>query len=748
MKKVTLKVIVSSLLIGTVVFGGNSLPILNEELTVEASSKYFTDGRAYAQWGVTTIDLESTDGYLYPAGTRVARATRDVSNNQFSSFYLNFTVSAFFYTAAGEVPAQYVSATESKIVNAISGDVNLINNPIAPGAVNNPLQPAKPVVGLDKGALGTSINEAEAIQNNGVSYTNNSIAALNSALQNAYNVFNNPNTDQATINSSNQQLRNAINGMVEAPIESADKTALGALINESTPAMNTPHAYTSATFEPFAKQYNNATAIFNDPGANQYDVDNAESALRYRFKKLELSGEGPIDPVVNKASLQASIKEADAKLAESGKYTSESVSNLQSVNNTAKKVNSNAGATQQQVDTANANLQNAIKGLVAKSVEANKTELKAAISRANTALKDEANYTVESVQVVKASKANAERVEKDAKSTQTQVDKATADLNRSVNALKVKPVVVNKTELKAAISRADKALKDESKYTVESVQVVKDEKANAKKVMDDSKATQIQVNSATNNLDKAITSLKVKPEKPEGNYIKDEKYVTFISENYNTWSNFNWKFREPGKNLVNKTFISHGKYYHKNGSTYVSLHDDKGNWHGYVNEKAVTVGNGSQGAYIKDGRFVTLIKENYNTWSSFNWKYKLNGKDISNRTFISRGKYYHQNGSVYLSLFDSKGNWYGYINEKAITVGNGPQGAYVKDGRRVIFSKINYNTWSNFNWKYKVNGKSMVSKTFVAKGKYYHQNGSTYLSLFDDAGKWYGYVNEVAVKIK
>ncbi|MDT2831934.1 hypothetical protein P7H62_13340 [Vagococcus carniphilus] len=753
MKKVKLKVIISSLLIGTVLLGGNSLPILNEEITVEASgtnkSQYFKDGRAYAQWGVTTIDLESTDGYFYPAGTIVARASRNVSNAQSGSFFLSFTVSAFFFIGTGEVPEQYVSVTESKIVNAQKDDVRLVNNPIAPGAIHNPLQPAKPVVELDTSALTASINEAEAIKKNGVSYTSDSMSLLNSALTNGYNVVGNPNTDQGTINSANQQLRNAINGMVEAPAETTDKSALGALINESRTAMNNPQAYTQATFDLFAKQYNNASAIFNNPGANQYDIDNAESALRYRFKKLELSGEGPINPVVNKIALQASIKAANAKLANSGKYTVESINVVKTSKANAERVEKDVKATQTQVDKATKELEKALNNLALRDVAA-KGALKNTIGAAKTALKNEATYTDQSVKTTKSSLAKAEKVMADKDATQAQVDKATADLQKAVLGLKKKTeeVKVNKIKLEASIKDANKILKNGAKYTEKSVKVVKDSKADAEKVMTNSKATQAQVNLATTNLDKAIASLKVKSEKPEGNYIKDKRYVTFINGNYNTWSNFNWKHRESGKNLVNKTFITHGKYSHKNGSTYVSLHDNKGKWHGYVNEKAIIVGKGSQGAYIKDGRFVTLTKKNYNTWSNFNWKYKFNGKDISNRTFISKGKYYHQNGSVYLSLFDNKGKWYGYINEKAVAVGKGSQGAYVKDGRRVIFSKSNYNTWSNFNWKYKVSGKNMVNKTFVARGKYYHQNGSTYLSLFDDNGRWYGYVNEVAVKVK
>lgn len=80
---------------------------------------------------------------------------------------------------------------------------------------------------------------------------------------------------------------------------------------------------------------------------------------------------------------------------------------------------------------------------------------------------------------------------------------------------------------------------------------------------------------------------KIKPEKPEGNYIADGRYVTVTNKNYNTWSNFSWKYRQSTKNMYNKTYTARGRYQHVNGSTYYSLYDGKGNWQGYINAAAV-----------------------------------------------------------------------------------------------------------------------------------------------------------------
>lgn len=239
---------------------------------------------------------------------------------------------------------------------------------------------------------------------------------------------------------------------------------------------------------------------------------------------------------------------------------------------------------------------------------------------------------------------------------------------------------------------------------------------------------------------------KIKPEKPEGNYIADGRYVTVTNKNYNTWSNFSWKYRQSGNVLLNKTFQAKGRYEHQNGSTYLSLYDANGKWYGYINEKGVKFGQGKQGAYIGYNKYVTITSKGYNTWSNFSWKTRHSGTTITNKTYLAKGKYHHINGSTYLSLYDKQGKWYGYINEKSGKVGKGQEGSYIADGRKVKVTSKNYNTWSNFSWKYRQSTKNMYNKTYTARGRYQHVNGSSYYSLYDGKGNWQGYINAAAVK--
>lgn len=77
------------------------------------------------------------------------------------------------------------------------------------------------------------------------------------------------------------------------------------------------------------------------------------------------------------------------------------------------------------------------------------------------------------------------------------------------------PVVVNKDALKAAIDAAKEALKEEDKYTEESVKALKDAVAEAEKVAADENATQESVDAATKAVEEATKGLAEKLAVPE-----------------------------------------------------------------------------------------------------------------------------------------------------------------------------------------------------------------------------------------
>jgi len=233
-----------------------------------------------------------------------------------------------------------------------------------------------------------------------------------------------------------------------------------------------------------------------------------------------------------------------------------------------------------------------------------------------------------------------------------------------------------------------------------------------------------------------------------GNYQSYNKFVTVSVDNYDIWQDLNFSSsRNHSSDYYGQTLEARGYYNHFNGNRYLSLYDNTGSWVGYINENGTKLSNGAQGNYKKYGKYVKISKDNYSIWQNFNWKKKHDSADYYGQTLEARGYYDHFNGSRFLSLYDSSGNWVGYMNENGTTINNKPQGDYQSYGEYVTISKDNYSIWQNFNWKKKHNSVDYYGQTLEARGYYDHFNGSRYLSLYDNTGTWVGYINESGTKL-
>ena len=184
-----------------------------------------------------------------------------------------------------------------------------------------------------------------------------------------------------------------------------------------------------------------------------------------------------------------------------------------------------------------------------------KTALKIAIETAKEALKEEDKYTEESVKVLKAAVAEAEKVAANEKATQESVDAATQAVEEAIEGLKEKPAVpeVNKDALKEAIETAKKALKEEDKYTEESVKVLKTAVREAEKVAANEKATQESVDAATQAVEEAIEGLEEKTVVPED---KDSIVkIQFVDEKGNVVAGGDYFVDKDGDGIFNHTEI-------------------------------------------------------------------------------------------------------------------------------------------------------------------------------------------------
>jgi len=230
---------------------------------------------------------------------------------------------------------------------------------------------------------------------------------------------------------------------------------------------------------------------------------------------------------------------------------------------------------------------------------------------------------------------------------------------------------------------------------------------------------------------------------------KQQKYVTITKANYPLFQALTASTTLTTKKYYNQTFLVKELYHHVDGNDYYSLYQTKDGKQvqvGLANVKAITIAPGPQGIYQSFGKYVTITNKNYQIHQNFAWRYRNKTKNIYGKTYRARGLYRHANGATYYTLYDQKGKWQGYLNSAAVKVAPGAQGIYQKWGKTIILTNKNQPLWQNFQWKKKNISQKLMGNLYTARGYYQHANGSRYLTLYNKAGKWQGYINVGATK--
>ena len=224
------------------------------------------------------------------------------------------------------------------------------------------------------------------------------------------------------------------------------------------------------------------------------------------------------------------------------------------------------------------------------------------------------------------------------------------------------------------------------------------------------------------------------------------QYITVTKNHGTIWNDFEFKSGKTTKSMYQRTYRATGYYNHFNGTKYLSVYDNKGNWQGYLNERDASVSSTPGGRWNSTNQYVTITKISGTIWNDFEFKSGKTTKSMYQRTYRATGYYNHFNGTKYLSVYDNKGNWQGYLNQRDGSNSNGAQGTGFSMNKSVLVIKSGYSIWNNFSWKEKTRTNSLINKTYQVKWYYKHMNGATYYSLYDSNGKWFGYVNSGAVR--
>lgn len=272
--------------------------------------------------------------------------------------------------------------------------------------------------------LNELLNEIDA-----ANYTEESMAALENAVEAAKIVASNPNSTDAQINSALKDVIKAIASL--NPIDVPNKSILEKLL-DSLASLN-PDNYDETGWNSLQDAIDAAQNVLNNASATQKQINDAAKTVLDAVNGLNL-----VDPeAVNVGALNSAIAWANG--LNQDKYTGASWALLQSALTAAQAIDADV-ATQAEVATAITNLQNAIKELVAKPAAAvvNKSDLRNVVSIAENITKG--NYTDASWNALQSAIAAANDVLNNAGATQAQVDNAFDNITLANSGLTTNPV--------------------------------------------------------------------------------------------------------------------------------------------------------------------------------------------------------------------------------------------------------------------------------------------------------------------
>ncbi|MBU5582602.1 hypothetical protein KQJ29_22105, partial [Enterococcus sp. S181_ASV_20] len=146
--------------------------------------------------------------------------------------------------------------------------------------------------------------------------------------------------------------------------------------------------------------------------------------------------------------------------------------------------------------------------------------------------------------------------------------------------------------------------------------------------------------------------------------------------------------------------------------------------------------------------YYSIVKEDQKIWKDLDFADELGTTaTINEKTFNIKEWYYHFNGKKYFALYDNGGGFKGYVEEEALKKANNPGGIWRSTNQYIAIAKNNWTIWKDFNFKSGDSTKSLYQRTYRVTGYYNHLNGSKYLSVYDNAGIWCGYLNADGVEI-
>lgn len=276
-------------------------------------------------------------------------------------------------------------------------------------------EPENPSETADKTALNLAVTMAEKLeaeQTENGSYTEETWEAVQTALDEARILLENPETTQAEADSAFLKLMTAIN-LLESDVQ---KVGLGAAIEGAKAILAEASAledYTPESVEAVRTALEAAEAVYAGTEATQTAINQAATDLMTAVNNLLVTE--------TDNRLDILIQKAEELLQKEDQYTSDSVQALKDALEAAKEAAAKKDATEQEINDAYNALAEAMASLVR---VANKDELKNALDKAGEILANAGKYTDSSLEGLQEAKDAAQGVYDNDNATQEEIEEA------------------------------------------------------------------------------------------------------------------------------------------------------------------------------------------------------------------------------------------------------------------------------------------------------------------------------------
>lgn len=211
---------------------------------------------------------------------------------------------------------------------------------------------------VDKTALKEYIDKANAVLDDGKTYTEESLTVLKDALETAEAVYADDVAINTEIGSAGLALKNALDTMEEVTQTTVDKTNLKAAIDEAAKISNEDGTYTEESYQALLEALDAAEAVYQNEDATQSEVDSQTALLKAAVEALKETVQS------DKDNLKDAIAKAESLNDQKDTYTEDSWNALYAVYSAAVSVYEDSEASQAEIDTQTELLLSAIDALI------------------------------------------------------------------------------------------------------------------------------------------------------------------------------------------------------------------------------------------------------------------------------------------------------------------------------------------------------------------------------------------------